>query len=104
MGNTRDISEFSESEKKIAGYLLLAIHTNKDHTFKLKQPFTLELNPENGLVFLIDKQFNIAMLKDGYLEDWLICAGCGAEGFASDLEISPKICCRGCVQNGLRAA
>lgn len=96
MENTRDLMDFGRRELQLAGNLLRLFRTSKDRTLKLGTKVTPELNPDSGYVFLIDDNFNIAMVNGDYLEDWLLCPTCAHEGFVSDFEkpeASP--CCRG---------
>lgn len=92
MGNTRDLRDFNFEELHRAGKLLQLVKTDKDHTFRLGTHITAELNPSSGYVFLVDENFNVAMLNGEHLEDWLICPKCKNEGFISTLASSGACC------------
>lgn len=95
MENTRDLMDFGRRELQLAGNLLRLFRTDKDHTLRLGDIITPELNPDTGYVFLIDSDFNVAMLNGDHLEDWLLCPTCATEGFISDLsKDSASPCCK----------
>lgn len=95
MENTRDLMDFGIRELRLAARLLAVLKTAQDRTMRLGDTITPEFNPDSGYVFLIDSDFNVAMLNGDTLEDWLMCPQCGIEGFISELEregASP--CCK----------
>lgn len=94
MENTRDLMDFGTRELRLAARLLSLLRTAQDRTMRLGEKVTPELNPDSGYVFLIDSDFNVAMVKDGALEDWTTCCECGAEGFISDMEKLNSSCCK----------
>ena len=59
---------------------------------RLGPKVTPEFNRTSGYVFLIDSDFNVAMICEGALEDWLICPECSTEGFASNLADGSPCC------------
>ena len=85
MENTRDLSQLGYRELRIAGELLSALKTEKDKTRYLSEGIAIEFNPSSGNVFLVDEDFNVAMMNGEFLEDWFSCPQCGAEGFLEDV-------------------
>lgn len=95
MDNTRDLMDFGIRELRLAARLLSLLKTAQDRTMRLGETVTPEFNPDSGYVFLIDSNFNVAMVNGDTLEDWLMCPQCGVEGFASDLEAECAApCCK----------
>lgn len=92
MMNTRDLMDFGIKELRLAAKLLSVFKTAQDRTMRLGDKVTPEFNPDSGYVFLIDSNFNIAMLNGEELEDWLRCPQCECEGFVSDLEKGAPCC------------
>ena len=85
--NTRDLGKFGYREKDMAGDILKALSNNKDKTRFMGENVNLEFNPNSGNVFLVDDDFNVAMMTDeGILEDWFSCPVCGHEGFLSNMK------------------
>jgi len=97
--NTRDLMDFDRSQLSIAARLLSTLHTDLDHTEKLGAKVCVELNTESGYVFLIDNNFNVAMLRGEVLEDWLRCPKCLNEGFKMDMTKCEKKCCQKLAQS-----
>lgn len=93
------LSAFGSRERYLAGELLIAWSeeawaSQADH---LQDGVTLDFNPNSGYVFLVDEDFNVAMLNgDGKLENWLYCGECGAEGLRSDVSFAEDCLCSGC--------
>ena len=46
----------------------------------------IEFNPMSGCVFLVDADYNAAMMNGDKLETWLTCPYCGHEGFKEDMD------------------
>lgn len=87
MENTRDLAKFGARERAIAGELLSALHTGNDKTEILGNTgLAVEFNLSTGYVFLVDEEYNVAMMEDGKLVDWITCPECGTEGTRSDLD------------------
>lgn len=83
--NTQDLSKFGLRELAEAGRLLSALKTANDQSV-LGDGICVEFNPNSGNVFLVDSEFNVAMMTDkGTLENWYNCPECGHEGFADDM-------------------
>lgn len=85
--------DFRLSELRQAARLLSLLKTSRDHTLRLGERVTPEYNPDSGLVFLVDDNFNVAMLKGDHLEDWLVCPQCHTEGFRDTLENQTAAAC-----------
>ncbi len=85
--NTRDLSKFGIVELKEAADLLTAYKTDNDKTefFYGEEGVAVEFNPNNGDVFLVDNDFNVAMMADNNLEDWFVLSYAGHEGFLDNL-------------------
>ena len=80
--NTRDFSNFGSIEIDEAGRLLQAYAANKNI---LGDGVEVEFNPMSGNVFLVDDNFDVAMLNDaGVLERFYFCFICGYEVFESE--------------------
>ena len=93
--NTQDISEFGYREKDIAAELLKAHGSNKDDTKHLGAKVNIEFNPYSANVFLVDEDYNVAMMMDDRLEDFFSCPECGGEGMASEFkEENTSECCQ----------
>jgi hypothetical protein len=99
MHNTRNLFDFSIKELRQAALLLSALKSDRDHTQKLGPIVTPEYNPNSGYVFLIDSNFNIAMLNGNSLEDWHRCPECKAEGFIETLNRASPCCKNHVTQN-----
>lgn len=83
--NTRDLTEFGQKELHDAGKLLIAL-AESNETEYLGNGVAVEFNPDSGNVFLVDENYNVAMLTDdGKLEDWFVSPYEGEEGFYDDL-------------------
>ena len=81
MENTRDLAKFGHRERAIAGELLSVLHTGNDKTERLSNDgIAVEFNLSTGFVFLVDDDYNVALMEDGKLVDWLSCPECGTEG------------------------
>ncbi len=97
MENTRDLAKFGGRERAIAGELLSVLHTGNDNTKWLNNTgLAVEFNLSTGFVFLVDDDYNVALMQDGKLVDWNSCPDCGTEGTISDLKSMPKLddCCK----------
>jgi hypothetical protein len=95
--NTQDLSMFGYRELDMAGDLLKAMANGKKHDdLELGDEIKLEFNPNSGEVFLVDEDYNVAMLADGQLENWISCSYCGAEGFKSEFTLDENGNCKDC--------
>lgn len=93
MENTRNLMDFRLRELREAARLLALLKTKYDRTLRLGPIVTPEYNPDSGFVFLIDSNFNIAMINGQFLEDWHRCPNCGREGFLDALNRG-AVCCK----------
>ena len=85
MQNTRDLSDFGAVERDEAGLLLTTLNSSKDDTrFFGYGSVAVEFNPMSGYVFLVDEDYNVAMMNGDRLEDFITCPNCGGEGLLSD--------------------
>lgn len=84
--NTRDLMKFGYRELALAGELLSALKTDKDNTRFLSHGVAVEFNPNSGNVFLVDEDYNVAMMNGEMLEDFFSCPICGHEGFLEDMK------------------
>ncbi len=80
MENTRDLLKFDFLELQEAAKLLTARKTIFDNTKLLSDNIALEFNPSSGLVFLVDEDYNVAIMEDGILVDFHSLSGTGIEG------------------------
>ena len=82
--NTQDLMKFGYRELDMAGDLLKALKDGNDTKF-LGDNVAVEFNPNSGNVFLVDGDYNVAMMADGVLCDWHVLSYEGHEGFIEDL-------------------
>lgn len=85
--NTRDISKMGYREIDMAADLMkkYANGGQWEGENNLSDGVAVEFNPSSGNVFLVDEDYNTAMLNDeDKLEMFLNCGYCSAEGFASE--------------------
>ncbi len=75
---------FGYVELAEAGRLLTVYKTHHDKTENMGDEVALEFNPNNGNVFLVDGNYNVAMMQGNELADWYSCPQCGNEGFSGD--------------------
>jgi len=88
MENTQDLSKFGWREIKEASLLLNALASNDkniDKTRFMSEGVNLEFNPNSGNVFLVDEDYNVAMMNGECLEDFITLPNQGHEGFLDDL-------------------
>lgn len=90
--NTRDFFDFDHNDLKLAAKLLTVYRSSLDRTQLLGYPVTVEKNPESKEIFLVDSDFNTALIRGDRLEDYLVC-GCLNEGFREHMFASGS-CCR----------
>ncbi len=86
MDNTRDLAKFGHRERSIAGELLTALFMVRDQTKRFgNNGIAVEFNLGSGSVFLVDDDYNVAMMEGDKLVDWLICPECGTEGTPGEM-------------------
>jgi len=81
--NTNDFSLFGFIEIQEAAKLLTAYCEDKNI---LGDGVKVEFNPNSGNVFLVDENYDVAMMNDGKLEKWYSCPHCGFEGFINEMK------------------
>jgi len=87
-GNTQDFGKFGYIELAEAGKLLTE-YANNPNVLE-GDGIKVEFNPNSGNVFLVDEDFNVAMMNGDTLERWYNCPYCGHEGFLEDMDHEPK--------------
>jgi hypothetical protein len=98
MENTKDFSKFGFVEIKEAAQLLTE-YVNTHNKLDLTEGISVEFNTRSGNVFLVDEDYNVAMLNDGDLEMFYSCPECGHEGFKEDFGFTQdKEACEGCTE------
>jgi hypothetical protein len=73
---------FEDEQLKIAGNILLLLHTDKEKTIAFDSDHFREIiyfEPSN-MVVAVDRKNNYAIIEDGELVDWLLCDECDNEG------------------------
>ena len=83
INNTQDLSKFGYRELDETAKLLAAYKENRDI---LGDGATVEFNRNSGNVFLLDEDYNVAMMNGDTLELWYNCPYCGHEGFMEDMK------------------
>lgn len=84
MSNTQDLSKLGYREIDQLADLLKAYAKNGCDF--LNDEVKWEFNPMSDSLFLVDEDFNVAMLNDDKLEQWFNCPQCGHEGFKEDMK------------------
>ena len=83
---TKDLGRFGYRELKMGAELLTAWSSDADQTEALTSDgLALWCNMMNGNVFLCDEDYNVAMMNDNVLEDWVTCGYCSHEDFRSEV-------------------
>lgn len=94
MSTTRDLSKFGARELRLAQDLLTA-YLEKDDSC-LGDTVAIEFNFNSGLVFMVDSEYNVAVLHDtGNLVDFINCPECGFEAPAPEFEEGSELACCG---------
>ena len=94
--NTQNLADFGTCEREEAGLLLSTLGTTRDNTrFFGDRGVTVEFNPNSGYVFLVDEDYNVAMMDGENLEDFITCPNCGNEGLGCDFreDFGNDSCC-----------
>ena len=98
MSNTQNLADFGQREREIAAKLMTTLNTERDKTVHFqKLGVVVEFNPYSGYVFLVDEDYNVAILNDNdELEDFITCPNCGGEGVSSEFreENKDSECCQ----------
>lgn len=98
--NTQNFDDFGYRELKMAAELLTAYKTDRDKTELFGDQVRIEFNRSSGHVFLIDENYQVAMMNNDVLEDWLHCEGCDREGFRSEIGFADDRTCAECYIGG----
>ena len=91
MSNTQDLSKFGYIELKEAAELLTAYADHQPDW--LGNDISIEFNPNSGCVFMVDEDYNTAMMSGDELAQWHNCPECGTGGFLDDMIEYGKDCC-----------
>ena len=84
--NTQDLSKFGYRELDMAGDLLKAIGSKGLPEGFDDEGVTVEFNPNSGNVFLVNAEYQVAMMNGDDLEIFYSCGECGAECFKEDFD------------------
>jgi hypothetical protein len=95
---TKDLNDFGFRERGIASKILSTLNTKKDFTKSLgKLGLEICFNMESGFVFISDQDYNVAIMNDDNLEDFLTCYECGYENprseYKEDIKEDGCNCC-----------
>lgn len=85
--NTQDFSKFGLIELDEAEKLLKEYANNPNVLDG--NGIKVEFNPNSGNVFLVDEDYNVAMMNGDTLEQFYTCPQCGFEGFLEDMNHEP---------------
>ena len=96
MKNTQNLADFGAIERDEAGTLLKTLGSSNDDTKHFgNSGVAVEFNPMSGNVFLVDEDYNVAMMNGHQLEDFYSCPNCGNDGMQSDFrEEHSDSCCQ----------
>lgn len=81
MENTHDLSALGHRELHELGNLIKAYAQDSD---VLGDGVEWEFNQSSGCLFLVDSDYNVAMMNGNNLERFYNCSYCGHEGFAEE--------------------
>jgi hypothetical protein len=93
--NTQNLADFGNIERDEAALLLVTLNGRNDKTKHFgSNGVVVEFNPYSGMVFLVDEDYNVAVMNDGKLEDFITCPNCGNEDVASEFKKNNEdVCC-----------
>lgn len=96
MQNTQNLADFGIRERDEAALLLTTLNSPSDDTEHFgSNGVVVEFNPMSGNVFLVDEDYNVAMMRGNQLEDFHTCPNCGGEGLQSEFrEECTDDCCQ----------
>ena len=80
--NTTDLNKFGYYELR---EVIRLIEAYIDSPYILNEGVHIEMN-DCGYVYLIDSDYNVAMINNGKLELYLMCPNCGYEEFESEFD------------------
>jgi hypothetical protein len=93
--NTQNLADFGIKERDEAALLLTTLNGPNDDT-KLfgSDGVNVEFNLNSGMVFLVDEDYNVAVMSGHQLEDFITCPNCGNEDVASEFKKNNEdVCC-----------
>lgn len=82
---TTDLGDFGHRERVMAEELLKAWREQGLPEDFSDDKVTLMMNTSSGHVFLVNEDFQVAMMNCDKLESFYNCPECGNEGFADDI-------------------
>ena len=86
--NTQDLSKLGYREIDQLG-TMLKVYANNPNDCGLEDGVKWEYNPNSDNLFLVDEDYNVAMLNNNdELEQWHSCGECGNEGFKGHQQTS----------------
>ena len=94
MNNTQDLSKLGYREIGQLAELLTAYADQSwaSQDDQLGNGVKWEYNPNSDNLFLVDEDYNVAMLNDdGKLENFLTCSNCGEEAMRSETQTLGKV-------------
>ena len=96
--NTQNLENLGYREvDQLADLLKLYANAQWEKDSELGIGVKWEYNPMSDNLFLVDEDYNVAMLNDDdKLENWLTCSNCGAEDFRSLIKIDDNGNCPDC--------
>ena len=96
MNNTQNLADFGNIEIDEAALLLTTLNSSNDDTIHFgNNGVNLEFNSNSGMVFLVDEDYNVAVMNGHQLEDFYTCPNCGGEGMQSEFrEQNSDSCCQ----------
>lgn len=86
---TTDLAEFGFRELHEAGNLLKAYASNGLDGFTHDEVRVM-MNKNSGNVFLVNSEYQVAMMNGNKLELFYSCPNCGHEGFKEEINHNPE--------------
>lgn len=87
---TTDFAKFGHRERKLAGALLKAWNEEGLPEDFEKEEVTIMFNTQSGNVFLINSEYQVAMMNGDKLETFYTDFETGEEGFADEISDEAK--------------
>ena len=84
MDNTRDLAKFGAREIEEARQLMNAFALKNKTQYFGTEGVAVEFNPMSGKVFLVDEDYQVAVVEGEDLVDFITCGECGYEGTLDD--------------------
>jgi hypothetical protein len=89
---TTDFADFGSREREMVIEILLAWKNSGLPTDFYQDEVRPTMNKNSGFVFLVNSEYQTAMLNGNVLEIWHNCHNCGHEGFAEDCQLNDDGC------------